>query len=114
VNSAPVLPAQSNRSVSELTLLTVTNAAADADLPANVLSYQLIAGPAGSAIDSSGVITWTPTEAQGPGVFVFTTVVTDSGSPNLSATNVFSVTVNEVQCWGRRGTGRSTSWRSWW
>ena len=57
VNSAPVLPVQGNRSISELTLLTVTNTAADADVPANVLSYQLIAGPAGSAIDPAGVIT---------------------------------------------------------
>ena len=31
VNVAPVLPAQTNRAMSELTLLTVTNAATDAD-----------------------------------------------------------------------------------
>ena len=35
------MPVQSNRSVSELTLLTVSNAATDTDIPANTLSYQL-------------------------------------------------------------------------
>ena len=52
--------------------------------------------PPGAAIGSNGEITWTPTEAQGPGTYTLTTVVTDSGSPSLSATNSFTVTVNEV------------------
>ena len=96
VNSAPVLGAQTNRTVGELTLLTVTNAASDADLPANTLSYQLISPPAGAVIDTNGVITWTPTEGQGPGTNTITTVVTDNGLPPLSATNSFIVTVSEV------------------
>jgi len=96
VNSAPVLPAQSNRTIAELTSLIVTNRASDADLPANTLTYSLIASPAGAAISASGVITWTPTEAQGPSTNVITTVVTDNGVPPLSATNSFVVVVNEV------------------
>ncbi|MFO1477566.1 MAG: hypothetical protein U1F98_13060 [Verrucomicrobiota bacterium] len=47
-------------------------------------------------IDASGVITWTPTEAQGLGVHTITTIATDNGTPALSATNSFQVTVNEV------------------
>jgi hypothetical protein len=96
VNSAPVLSAQSNRTINELTLLSVTNSATDSDLPANTLSYSLIGAPSGAAIDSTGVITWTPTEAQGPSTNVIVTVVTDNGVPALSATNSFSVVVNEV------------------
>jgi len=34
-------------------------------------------------ISASGVITWTPSEAQGPGVYSITTIVTDSGVPPL-------------------------------
>jgi len=49
-----------------------------------------------AAISSAGVITWTPTEAQGPSTNIFLTVVTDDGSPALSATNSFTVVVNEV------------------
>ncbi|MBI3851739.1 MAG: tandem-95 repeat protein [Verrucomicrobia bacterium] len=96
VNSAPVLPAQTNRTIAELTTLIVTNTATDSDIPANTLSYTLTAGPTNATISTNGVITWTPTEAQGPGTNVFTTVVTDNGTPNLSATNSFTVVVTEV------------------
>ena len=47
-------------------------------------------------IDTNGVITWTPTEAQGPGTNTITTVVTDNGVPPLSVTNSFVVIVTEV------------------
>jgi len=96
VNVAPVLPNQNNRTNNELVTLTVTNTASDSDLPANVLIYQLIAPPAGALIDTNGVFTWTPSEAQGPGIYTITTVVADNGTPNLHATNSFTVTVNEV------------------
>jgi len=96
VNSAPVLPVQANRTVDELATLTVTNTATDTDLPANTLTYQLLAGPTNASISASGIITWTPTEAQGPSTNTIKTVVTDNGSPPLSATNSFSVIVVEV------------------
>jgi hypothetical protein len=94
-NSVPILPAQSNRTIAELTVLTVTNTATD-DGPASGLSYTLLASPAGANISASGIITWTPTEAQGPSSNTFTTRVTDSGTPALSATNTFTVVVSEV------------------
>jgi hypothetical protein len=96
VHSAPVLPAQSNRTIAELTTLTVVNTATDSDIPANTLSYGLLAAPTGATISGSGIINWTPTEAQGPSTNTFTTVVTDNGVPPLSATNSFVVTVTEV------------------
>jgi len=96
VNSPPVLPAQANRTINELSLMTVANAAADPDLPANILTYSFLAAPTGAAISGSGVITWTPTEAQGPSTNTFTVRVVDNGSPPLSDTNTFTVTVNEV------------------
>jgi hypothetical protein len=81
--------------------LTVTNTGSDSDLPANTLTYTLtVTNAAGTvtnaSISASGVITWTPTEAQGPSTNIFTTIVTDNGSPNLSATNSFTVVANEV------------------
>ena len=95
-NSAPILPAQTNRSINELTLLTVTNTAVDLDLPANALTYTLLASPAGASIDTNGVITWTPAQTQSPSTNTFTTKVADDGSPSLSATNSFTVIVKEV------------------
>src|SRR2546423_2301418 len=96
VNSAPVLGAQAGRTIAEGTTLTVTNTATDSDIPANLLTYALLNPPTGAAIDSTGVITWTPNEAQGPSTNVLTTVVTDNGAPSLSATNNFTVIVTEV------------------
>src|SRR5207248_2059005 len=92
----PVLTGLTNRTINELTTLTVTNTATDGDLPANVLTYQLVSPPTGASISASGVISWTPSEAQGPSTNTFTTIVTDNGAPALSATNSFTVTVNEV------------------
>jgi hypothetical protein len=96
VNTAPVLAAIGAQTIDELKTLTVSNPATDADLPANTLTYQLVNPPAGATISPAGVITWTPTEAQGPTNVTLTTVVTDNGTPPLSATNSFAVTVNEV------------------
>jgi hypothetical protein len=79
-----------------LATLTVTNSATDADLPANTLTYTLVGAPSGASISSSGVITWTPAEAQGPTNVTLTTVVTDNGIPPLSATNSFVVEVREL------------------
>ena len=95
-NTAPILPLQTNRTVNELAILTVTNSATDAESPPQVLSYSLQDAPTNAVVSTSGVITWTPSESQGPGTYLLTTVVTDNGSPPLSATNSFSVAVNEV------------------
>lgn len=95
VNTAPALPAQADRVILEGTLLRVTNTASDADVPTNTLSYALEDPPAGAAIDNAGVITWTPSIAQGPGLYTLKTIVTDNGVPQLKATNSFTVTVNE-------------------
>jgi hypothetical protein len=101
IHSGPTLPSQTNQTINELTLLNVTNTASDSDIPAHSLSYTLSVtsstGPVTNAtIDTTGIITWTPDETQGPGTNVITTVVTDDADPPLSATNSFTVIVNEV------------------
>ena len=102
-NTPPVLPAQAPRTVNELTMLTVNNAATDADSPAQTLTYALAVTNAfdgtvvtNAQISNVGIITWTPPEALGPGNYIFTTVATDFATPPLSATNSFTVTVNEI------------------
>jgi alpha-tubulin suppressor-like RCC1 family protein len=93
-NTPPSLPAQSLRVVNPLNLLIVTNTATDSDSPAQTLTYSLLSAPTGAVINTSGVITWTPTVALAGTSNTITTVVTDNGSPNLSATNSFVVIVN--------------------
>jgi len=96
VNVAPVLPSQTNRAGAYAVTLSVTNTATDADLPANTLIYALETAPAGAAIDTNGVITWTPEIGQVNTTNVIETVVTDNGTPALSATNSFSVMVPDI------------------
>jgi hypothetical protein len=93
VNIAPMLENLPDQTVAELATLTVTNRATDADVPANVLLYRLERAPEGAVINTKGIFTWTPTEAQGPSTNLVTVVVTDDGSPTLSATNSFTVIV---------------------
>ena len=97
VNVAPVLPVIPQQVVSALSLLAVSNTATEANLH-SVLSYALVGPPAGMTIDGSGIIRWTPSQAQSPGTNVITTVATstlslDPVNPTLSTTNVFLVVV---------------------
>jgi hypothetical protein len=72
----------------------VTNTAFDYDIPVCHLTYTLVDAPSGAAIDSNGIITWTPGFQQSAVTRTFVTVVTDDGTPSLSDTNSFIVTVN--------------------
>ena len=74
--------------------LAFTNTATDPDLPAQTLTWSLLAPPAGAAINpSSGVFNWRPSVAQSPATNTLTIQVMDNGSPVLSATQSFNVTV---------------------
>jgi regulation of enolase protein 1 (concanavalin A-like superfamily) len=102
-NSPPVLPSQANRIITESSGLIVTNAATDADLPAQTLTYAVTVTNMTNGIlvtniqiNAQGVITWISDESNGPGNYYVTTTVTDFATPPLSATNGFMVTVNEL------------------
>lgn len=63
----------------------------------NILTYSLSNAPAGATINATtGGFSWTPTEAQGPGVYNITVRVTDNNLPPASDAKVFQVTVNET------------------
>jgi len=95
VNLAPILDPIGAKAVNELSLLTFTATASDPDIPAQTLTFSLGPGaPAGASINAmTGVFTWTPTEAQGPGVYTIRVIVSDG---NLTDYEDVSVTVNEV------------------
>ncbi len=98
VNLAPVLDPIGDKNVDEGVLLTFTATASDPDSPLNNLTFTLDGGaPAGASIHpTTGVFTWTPSEAQGPGVFPITIRVTDDGTPNADDFETINVTVGEV------------------
>src|SRR5439155_22964453 len=90
-HSAPLLRVPTDQTVAELSTLTVTNSASDRDLPANTLTFSLVSAPAGVNLDSNtGVLSWTPSEAQGPSTNLITVRVTDNGAPQSSDTRSFT------------------------
>jgi hypothetical protein len=98
VNQPPVLSGIGNKTVAEGTLLSFTALGSDPDLPAQPLTYSLDSGaPAGALINpTTGLFTWTPTEAQGPSTNVVTIRVSDNGSPALSASETITIIVSDV------------------
>ncbi|MBW8864051.1 MAG: hypothetical protein JF609_03830, partial [Verrucomicrobia bacterium] len=95
-NLPPVLPVIADQTINELATLKVTNTATDTETPGSLLTYGLLSAPTNATISASGIISWKPTEAQGPSTNIIVTKVTDDGAPPLSSTNSFMVLVNEV------------------
>ena len=98
VNTAPVLAPIDDVTIHEEEPLFFAVAASDKDLPAQALRFSLDPGaPAGAAIDPvTGAFGWTPTEAQGPGIYSVTIRVTDDSLPILSDAKAVTIAVKEV------------------
>ena len=93
--TAPVLDVLPNITIPEMVERTITIAARDLDLPDDTLSYTLVSGPVGATLNSvTGLLRWTPTEAQGPGPFPVTVRATDRDGNSDSKS--FTITVTEV------------------
>ena len=84
--------------VDEQTTLSYTVAASDTDLPLQALTWQLGAGaPIGVTLNpSTGLLTWTPGEAAGPGEYPINITVRDNGSPQQSVSRLLRIIVREV------------------
>jgi glucuronoarabinoxylan endo-1,4-beta-xylanase len=97
-NTPPGIGVVANQTVNPGVTLLVTNAASDLDLPVQLLTFS--AGntfPANATINSSsGVFSWRPLVSQANTTNSIQIKVTDSGQPNLSATNSFKVIVNPI------------------
>ena len=93
-NTAPALSAISDRTVIAGAVLTFASSASDGDLPAQTLTFSSLNFPANAAVNpSNGIFIWRPAIAQGGVTNLLKIIVTDNGSPNLSATQAFSVAV---------------------
>jgi hypothetical protein len=102
-NTAPFWPTNIPNLVFDELITNITFVTAlDTDTPPNNLTYSLVNEPAGmtiATVGTNGVITWIPTEVQGPGIYTnIFVIVSDNVLPTpLTATNgPFTVTVNEV------------------
>jgi hypothetical protein len=93
-NHAPTLDPIPGQSIAEGGTLTLTATASDPDV-GQTLTYSLDAAPPGATIDpATGEFTWTA--GDGPASATVTVRVTDNGSPALSDTQSFTITVNNV------------------
>jgi hypothetical protein len=101
VNTPPSIQTASRQETDELAPFSFNVIGSDPDVPANLLSYELIAAPPGLTIDAhTGAMSWTPEETQGPSTNLITVTVKDqnlsAAQPELRATNTFEVVVREV------------------
>ena len=96
-NTAPVLPAISDSTINVGYNLSITNNGTDSDTPAQALTYTLPVAPTNASIGpANGVINWRPLVTQANTTNPFSVVVTDSGTPTMSATQSFKVIVNPL------------------
>jgi hypothetical protein len=97
-NTPPMIAPVSSQTVNPGATLLVTNTASDSDLPAQTLTFSAANTlPANAMINSSnGIFSWRPLVSQTNTTNLIQIVVTDSGQPNVSATNSFNVIVNPI------------------
>src|SRR5262249_26324130 len=93
-NSPPLLSPIANRTVYAGNTVTFTNTAYDPN-PADTLTFSLNPGapPTASIHPVTGVFSWTTSNADTNDVHPITVRVMDNGTPQMSATSAFSVTV---------------------
>ena len=90
-----MLAAITNRVVTLGQTLSFAASATDTDQPPQILSFTLTNAPVGAQMDTaSGAFTWTPNLA--PATNNIGIIVTDNGTPHLSAMQAFTVAVAPV------------------
>jgi hypothetical protein len=101
VNPPPNTPPTFVNSFSNFTInvgvtIPLNCSATDTDTPPQTLTYVLLIGPTNATVDGSGNFSWRPTVAQQNSSNPVQVVVTDSGTPPLTATNRFTISVNPL------------------
>jgi len=80
--------------------LVTTNSAFDPDAPSQTLTFSLMGAPANATLTTNNgtnaVFTWRPLVSQANTTNTITIKVTDNGSPPLSASQSFTITVNPL------------------
>jgi glucuronoarabinoxylan endo-1,4-beta-xylanase len=96
-NTAPVLLPVASQTINAGVTLVVTNVATDPDVPPLTLTFSLLTGPANAALNATnGIFAWRPLVSQAGTTNPISVQVADNGTPGLSATNYFTVTVNPL------------------
>jgi len=92
-----VLAPIGNRTVNVGSNVVFTASATDTDQPPQTLTFNLLAGAGNATLNTnSGAFSWRPAVTNANTTNAFTLKVADNGSPILSATQSFTVTVNPL------------------
>ena len=96
-NTPPVLSPIGNQTVNVGQTVAFTASATDTDQPPQTLTFSLLSGISGATLNTnSGAFSWRPAVTNANTTNAFALEVADNGSPSLSATQSFSVTVNPL------------------
>jgi len=96
-NTPPTLAAIANHTINAGITLVITNVASDTNQPPPTLTFGLTVAPTNAVMaTNTGILTWRPTVAQADSTNPFSVTVADNGTPSLSATQNFTVTVNSL------------------
>lgn len=97
-NTPPTFAAVSPRTVNPGVIVLVTNAVTDLDLPGQTLAFTLLTAPSNASLtalnSSNALFRWRPLISQAASTNSIQVLVSDNGTPSLSATNNFVITVN--------------------
>jgi hypothetical protein len=96
-NTPPVLAAISNYTVNVGQTVAFTASATDTNQPPPTLTFSLMTAPTNATLNAAtGAFSWRPLVSQANTANPITLEVTASGTPGLSATQSFMVTVNPL------------------
>jgi hypothetical protein len=94
VNEPPWLAPVTDTNLLAGRTLTIPNTATDPEAPPQFLTFSLLAPLEGASVNATnGLFTWRPAIAQGGTTNLLLVKVADNGTPNLTATQAFTVTV---------------------
>jgi hypothetical protein len=96
-NTPPVLNPIGSRTVNVGSNIVFTASATDTDQPPQTLTFSLLSGPGNATLNTnSGAFAWRPAVTNANTTNAFALKVADNGSPILSATQSFTITVNPL------------------
>lgn len=96
-NTAPVFAAINDQTINVGSNFQFTASVTDTDLPPQTLTYTLLNGPASAMLNTNtGAFSWRPFVTNANTANPITLKVADNGTPSMSATQSFTVTVNPL------------------
>jgi hypothetical protein len=95
--AGPTLIVPANQTTNDLSSLSVTASAEDADFPTNSRTFSLGSAPLGMTINpTNGAISWFPLGTQGGSVYPVEVLVSENAPSPITVSNSFTVVVNEI------------------